>query len=81
MAIGEECSKIFIVEPMRQIEDDPNVIDQKFPGNPSCSYRTWEPLQIVGEIDNWKKLALEVIEKTRKQMAEVTLLGIKVINK
>lgn len=67
LAIGEGFSKIFIVEPLGSIEDDPNVTDQKFPGNPSRSYRTREPLRVIGEIHDWEKLAPEVLEKIRKR--------------
>lgn len=80
LAFGEGCGKIFIVEPTGQIEDDPNVTDQKFPGNPARSYRTREPLRIVGEVKNWKKLAPEVIEKIRKRMEEASHKGIEAIN-
>ncbi len=80
LALGEGCGRIYIVEPTGQIEDDPNVTDQKFPGNPSCSYRTQEPLRVIGEVDNWEKLAPEVLEKIRRRMEEAAQLGIRAIN-
>lgn len=80
LAIGEGCSKIFIVEPLGPIEDDPNVTDQKFPENPSRSYRTREPLRIIGEIHDWEKLAPEVLEKIQKRMEEAARLGIEAVN-
>lgn len=80
LAAGEGRSKVFVVEPLGEIEDDPNVTDQKFPGNPSRSYRTREPLRIIGIADGWKTLAPDVIEKIRKRMEEAVRLGIEAIN-
>lgn len=80
LAVGEGRSRVFIVEPVGSIEDDPNVTDQKFPGNPSRSYRTREPLRIVGEVGDWERLPPEVIEKIRRRIAEAAQKGIKAIN-
>lgn len=68
------------MEPTGPIEDDPNVTDKKFPGNPSRSYRTREPVRIVGEVDDWKRLPEEVLTKIRKRMEEAAQLGIESIN-
>lgn len=46
--------RIYRVEPLRPYEDDPNVTDKKFPGNPTRSYRTRHPLRVVGELDDWE---------------------------
>jgi len=51
LAAGEGPGHIFVVEPTGEFEDDPNVTDKKFPGNPTHSFRTREPVRIVGEID------------------------------
>ncbi|MGV0606998.1 NAD(+)--rifampin ADP-ribosyltransferase [Mycolicibacterium sp. XJ1904] len=53
MAQGEGRGRIYIVEPLGAVEDDPNVTDKKLPGNPTRSYRTREPVKIVGEITDW----------------------------
>lgn len=53
MAQGEGHGRIYIVEPLGAVEDDPNVTDKKLPGNPTRSYRTREPVKIVGEITDW----------------------------
>lgn len=53
LAAGEGRGRIYIVEPLGEVEDDPNVTDKKLPGNPTRSYRTREPVKIVGEITDW----------------------------
>ena len=53
LAAGEGRGRIYVVEPMGELEDDPNVTDRKFPGNPTRSYRTRDPVRIVGELVNW----------------------------
>src|ERR671929_731249 len=50
LAAGEGRGRIYIVEPTGDLEDDPNVTDKKFPGNPTRSYRTRDPVRIIGEI-------------------------------
>ena len=50
LAIGDDPGRIYIVEPTGPIEDDPNLTDKKFPGNPTKSYRTREPLRVAGEV-------------------------------
>jgi len=53
LASGEGRGRIYIVEPMGDFEDDPNVTDKKFPGNPTQSFRSREPLRVVGELADW----------------------------
>ncbi|MGZ6740571.1 MAG: NAD(+)--rifampin ADP-ribosyltransferase, partial [Nocardioides sp.] len=53
LAQGEGPSRIYLVEPTGEFEDDPNVTDKKLPGNPTRSYRSREPLRVVGEITDW----------------------------
>lgn len=80
LAEGSGKSRVFIVEPQGPIEDDPNVTDKKFPGNPSRSYRTREPMKIVGEVESWERLAPEVLNKLKQKMEEAARLGIEAIN-
>ena len=54
LATGEGRGKIYIVEPTGVIEDDPNLTDKKFPGNPTKSYRSREPLRVIGEVVDWR---------------------------
>ena len=53
LSAGEGRGRIYIVEPTGAFEDDPNVTDKRFPGNPTQSFRTREPLRIVGELVDW----------------------------
>lgn len=54
LAVGEEPGRIYIVEPTGPFEDDPNLTGKKFPGNPTKSYRTAQPIQVSGEVREWK---------------------------
>ena len=55
LARGEGPGRVYRVEPLGTIEDDPNVTDKRFPGNPTRSYRTTEPLRVIEEIIGWKR--------------------------
>jgi rifampin ADP-ribosyltransferase len=55
LARGDGRGKIYLVEPTGAIENDPNLTDTKFPGNPTKSYRSREPLRVVGEVVNWQE--------------------------
>lgn len=50
LALGEGRQRIYIVEPTAAFEDDPNLTDQRFPGNPTQSYRSQSPLRVIGEV-------------------------------
>ena len=54
LAFGEGPERIYIVEPTGPIEDDPNLTDKKFPGNPTKSYRSLHPFRVIGEIAEWQ---------------------------
>ena len=56
LASGEGRGRIYVVEPMGEFEDDPNVTDKKFPGNPTQSFRSREPLRVVGELVDGRDL-------------------------
>lgn len=69
LAKGEGPERVYIVEPTGTFENDPNVTDKKFPGNPTRSYRTEAPLKIIGEVTDWKKQTPEEIQKWREKLA------------
>lgn len=69
LAKGEGRERVYIVEPTGSFENDPNVTDKKFPGNPSRSYRSQEPLKIVGEVTDWMKQTPDEIKKWREKLA------------
>jgi rifampin ADP-ribosylating transferase len=69
LAKGDGPERVFIVEPTGSFENDPNVTDKKFPGNPTRSYRTNEPLKIIGEITDWVRITPEELQKWREKLA------------
>lgn len=80
LAAGEGPGRIYRVEPTGAIENDPNLTDQKFPGNPTRSYRSKEPLTILGEVVEWEGHAPELLQNMREQLAELARQGIEAIN-
>ena len=70
LAKGDEPERVYIVEPTGSFENDPNVTDKKFPGNPTRSYRTEAPLKITGEATDWVRQTPEEIQKWRKKLAD-----------
>lgn len=69
LAKGDGRERVYIVEPTGSFENDPNVTDKKFPGNPTRSYRSKAPLKIVGEVTDWVKQTPEQIQKWRERLA------------
>ncbi|MGC5745627.1 NAD(+)--rifampin ADP-ribosyltransferase [Chryseobacterium sp. NFX27] len=69
LARGDGAERIYIVEPSGSFEDDPNVTNKKFPGNPTRSYRTTEPLKIIGEVTDWQKQTPEQLQQWREKLA------------
>lgn len=72
LAKGETPERVYTVEPTGAFENDPNVTDQKFPGNPTRSYRSQAPLRIVGEVTEWVRQSPEEIQKWRERLARNT---------
>ncbi|WP_428369040.1 NAD(+)--rifampin ADP-ribosyltransferase [Mycolicibacterium sp.] len=79
LAAGDGPCRIFIVEPLGVLEDDPNVTDKKLPGNPTRSYRTREPVRIVGEITHWVGHSESQLHEMRARLAELRRQGLDVI--
>jgi Rifampin ADP-ribosyl transferase len=69
LAKGDGRERVYIVEPTGSFENDPNVTDKKFPGNPTRSYRSQEPLRIVGEVTEWVRQTPEELQKWREKLA------------
>ncbi|BDZ46529.1 NAD(+)--rifampin ADP-ribosyltransferase [Naasia aerilata] len=69
LAAGEGAPRVYLVEPTGPFENDPNVTDKKFPGNPTRSYRSTAPLRIVGEVTDWTPLTPEVLQTWRERLA------------
>lgn len=60
--------RVYVVEPTGSFENDPNVTDKKFPGNPTRSYRSSAPLKVVGEITDWTRLTPEALQTWRDRL-------------
>ena len=71
LAAGEGAPRVYAVEPTGAFEDDPNVTDKKFPGNPTRSYRSREPLRIVGEVADWTRQTPEALQAWRDRLAVI----------
>jgi rifampin ADP-ribosylating transferase len=71
LAKGDGRERVFIVEPAGPFENDPNVTDKKFPGNPTRSYRSQAPLRIIGEATDWARITPEELQKWREKLANV----------
>ena len=79
LAPGDGPGRIYIVEPVGDLEDDPNVTDKKLPGNPTRSYRSREPVRIVGELLDWVGHSAEQIDTMLAGLAELRRNGKAVI--
>jgi rifampin ADP-ribosylating transferase len=79
LAAGEGPGRIYIVEPTGPIEDDPNLTDKKFPGNPTKSYRTRDPLRVTGEITQWQGHSPEQLRAMKDHLERLQQLGIEAI--
>lgn len=79
LAAGEGPGRIYVVEPTGPVEDDPNLTDQKFPGNPTQSYRTRDPLRILGEVTAWQGHAAEQVQAMKAHLTELDRRGVEAI--
>ncbi|MHA7286035.1 NAD(+)--rifampin ADP-ribosyltransferase [Arthrobacter sp. MDT3-44] len=69
LAAGDRVPRVYVVEPTGEFEDDPNVTDKKFPGNPTRSYRSRAPLRIVGEVTDWTRQTPEALQSWKDRLA------------
>lgn len=76
LAVGEGRGRIYVVEPTGALEDDPNVTDRKFPGNPTRSYRTRDPVRIVEELMDWVGHSPEKLKAMRERLEELKRTGV-----
>lgn len=80
LAVGDGPGRIYVVQPTGSMENDPNLTDQKFPGNPTRSYRTQSPLRVVGEVLDWEPHPPDVLQHMRDHLAELKRQGVEAIN-
>ncbi|MBL7803000.1 MAG: NAD(+)--rifampin ADP-ribosyltransferase [Saprospiraceae bacterium] len=79
LALGEGRERIYLVEPTGPIEDDPNLTDKKFPGNPTLSYRSKHPFKVVGEVTVWQGHPAEQVKAMKDGLAKLKEQGIEAI--
>ena len=79
LAQGDEPGRIYIVEPTGPIEDDPNLTDKKFPGNPTRSYRSLHPFRVVGEVTEWQGHSAEQLKVMHDHLDRLKEQGIEAI--
>lgn len=77
---GEGRERIYVVEPSGSYEDDPNLTDNKFPGNPTKSYRSKHPLKIVAEVTKWEGHSPELLYNMMEHLKKISIKGIKAID-
>jgi rifampin ADP-ribosylating transferase len=71
LAAGDGIPRVYRVEPTAEFENDPNVTDKKFPGNPTRSYRSREPIRVIAEVDDWTRLSPEALQAWHDRLAAV----------
>ena len=79
LAIGAGRGRIYIVEPTGAIEDDPNLTNKRFPGNPTQSYRSASPLRVVGEVTQWTGHSAERLREMHDHLERLQQQGIEAI--
>lgn len=79
LALGEGSERIYIIEPTGAFEDDPNLTDKKFPGNPTKSYRSQHPLRVIGELKEWQPHTAEQLKTMKDHLEKLKQQGIEAI--
>ena len=80
LAVGDGPGRIYEVEPTGQIDDDPNLTDKKFPGNPTRSYRTRRPVRVVAEVLDWTPHPPEAVQAMRDHVEQLRRAGVEAID-
>lgn len=80
LAEGDGKERIYVVEPTGEFEDDPNLTDQKFPGNPTKSYRSKQPLKVVAEVILWEGHSPAALNTMTENLRKLSKMGIKAID-
>ena len=80
LAVGDAPGRIYLVVPTGPFEDDPNLTDKKFPGNPTQSYRSRDPIRVVGELTEWEGHPPEVLQAMLDRLAELKEQGVEAID-
>jgi rifampin ADP-ribosylating transferase len=76
LAVGDGPGRIYLVEPTGEFEDDPNLTDKKFPGNPTKSFRSKSPVRVIGELWAWEGHPAEVLQAMKDNVAKLAAEGV-----
>lgn len=79
LAVGDGPGHIYVVEPTGPFEDDPNLTDKRFPGNPTKSYRTRHALRVIGEVTDWTGHSADQLQQMRDHLERLKAMGIEAI--
>jgi hypothetical protein len=79
LAVGETPGRIYVVEATGPVEDDPNLTDKKYPGNPTLSYRSKDPLRVIGEVIEWQGHSAEELKNMKDSLERLRQLGVEAI--
>lgn len=80
LAFGDGRERIYLVEPTGEIEDDPDLTNQRFPGNPTKSYRSTHPFMVVGEVTVWLGHPAEQVQMMKYHLEQLKDQGINSLN-
>lgn len=80
LAVGESRERIYLVEPTGEIENDPDLTDKKFSGNPTLSYRSTEPFRVIGEVTVWEGHSEEQVKAMKDALTKLKEQGINSLN-
>ena len=80
LALGDGPGRIYLVEPTGPVEDDPDLTDRKFPGNPTMSYRSTHPFRVVGEVGVWTGHPPDQVEAMKDGLAKLKEQGVRSLN-
>lgn len=80
LAAGSGRERIYLVEATGEIEDDPDVTDKRFPGNPTRSYRSTKPFRVVGEVTVWQGHPVEQVNAMKQHLDQLKERGIDSLN-
>jgi rifampin ADP-ribosylating transferase len=79
LAGGQGPGRIYEVAPTGPIEDDPNLTDTRFPGNPTRSYRTREPLLVIAEVAHWQGHDPATLQAMRDHLEQLRAQGVEAV--
>ena len=79
LAFGDQPGRIYVVEATGTIEDDPNLTDKKYPGNPTLSYRSKDPIRVIGEVIDWQGHSADELNTMKANVERLRQSGIEAI--